>query len=113
MSDTAPVIEKRYREMLMRLPPEQRLLQTCRMFATAKRLAEGAIRATSAGPMDDETLGRELFLRLYGEKFAIHSEKWSSRDTSLSDHIVTRPQGKQEDSRVLEGTWARSRVACL
>jgi hypothetical protein len=68
MSDTAPVIEKRYREMLMRLTPEQRLLQTCRMFATAKRLAESSIRATSAGPMDDETLRRELFLRLYGRE---------------------------------------------
>jgi hypothetical protein len=68
MSDTAPVIEKRYREMLMRLTPEQRLLQTSRMFATAKRLAESSIRATSAGPMDDETLRRELFLRLYGRE---------------------------------------------
>jgi hypothetical protein len=68
MSDTAPVMEQRYREMLMRLSPEQRLLQTCRMFATAKRLAESSIRASSAGPMDDETLRRELFLRLYGRE---------------------------------------------
>jgi len=68
MSDTAPEIEKRYREMLMRLTPEQRLLQTCRMFATAKRLAESSIRDTSAGPMDDEMLRRELFLRLYGRE---------------------------------------------
>ncbi|MGB5413192.1 MAG: hypothetical protein WBN01_00995 [Polyangiales bacterium] len=66
MTDTAPVIENRYRKMLMRLTPEQRLLQTCRMFATAKRLAESSIRATSAGSMDDETLRRELFLRFYG-----------------------------------------------
>ena len=66
MSDTAPTIESRYREMLMRLTPEQRLVQACRMFATAKRLAESSIRATSARPMDDETLRRELFLRLYG-----------------------------------------------
>ncbi|MGB8330877.1 MAG: hypothetical protein WCE62_12190 [Polyangiales bacterium] len=68
MSDAAPVMEKRYREMLMRLPPEQRLLQTCRMFATAKRLAESSIRASSVGPMDDATLRRELFLRLYGRE---------------------------------------------
>ncbi len=68
MSDTAPVIEKRYHEMLMRLTPEQRLLQTCRMFATAKRLAESSIRAASAEPMDDEMLRRELFLRLYGRE---------------------------------------------
>ena len=68
MSDTAPAIEKRYREMLMQLTPEQRLLQTCRMFNTAKRLAESSIRATSARPMDDEMLRRELFLRLYGRE---------------------------------------------
>ena len=68
MSDTAPVIEKRYHEMLMRLTPEQRLLQTCRMFTTAKRLAESSIRAASAGPLDDEMLRRELFLRLYGRE---------------------------------------------
>ena len=68
MSDTAPMIEKRYHEMLMRLTREQRLLQTCRMLTTAKRLAESTIRAASAGPMDDETLRRELFLRLYGRE---------------------------------------------
>ena len=68
MSDTAPTMEKRYREMLMRLLPEQRLLQTSRMFATAKRLAESSIRAGAAGSMDDETLRRELFLRLYGRE---------------------------------------------
>jgi hypothetical protein len=61
-------METRYREMLMRLSPEQRLLRTCSMFATAKRLAESSIRARSAGPMDDETLRRELFLRLYGRE---------------------------------------------
>ena len=66
MSDTAPTIEKRYREMLMRLPPEQRLLQSCRMFATAKRLAESSIRSTRTGRIDEETLRRELFLRFYG-----------------------------------------------
>jgi hypothetical protein len=66
MSDTAAVIEKRYHQMLMRLTPEQRLLQTCRMFTTAKRLAESSIRAASARPLDDEMLRRELFLRLYG-----------------------------------------------
>ncbi|MBW1906568.1 MAG: hypothetical protein JRJ24_14935 [Deltaproteobacteria bacterium] len=66
MSDTAPTIEKRYREMLMRLPPEQRLLQSCRMFATAKRLAESSIRSKRADRIDEETLRRELFLRLYG-----------------------------------------------
>ena len=68
MSDTAPVIEERYHEMLMRLTPEQRLRQTCRMFTTAKRLAESSIRATSAGAVNDEMLRRELFLRLYGRE---------------------------------------------
>lgn len=53
MLDTAPVVKKRYREKLMRLSPEQSLLP---------------IRASSAGPMDDETLRRELFLRLYGRE---------------------------------------------
>lgn len=66
MSDTAPTVEKRYREMLMRLSPEQRILQTCRMFTTAKRLAESSIQASSTRPMDEETLRRKLFLRLYG-----------------------------------------------
>ncbi|MBW2403820.1 MAG: hypothetical protein JRF42_08430 [Deltaproteobacteria bacterium] len=68
MSDTAPAIEKRYREMLMRLPPEQRLLQSCRMFSTAKRLAEVSIRSTRTGRLDEKTLRRELFLRLYGRE---------------------------------------------
>lgn len=67
MSDTPPAMEKRYREMLMKLQPEQRLLQSCRMLTTAKRLAEASIRsAPGAGRVDDETLRRELFLRFYG-----------------------------------------------
>ncbi len=66
-SDTTPAMARRYREMLMKLPPEQRLLQSCRMFNTAKRLAESSIRSMhTAGPVDDETLRRELFLRFYG-----------------------------------------------
>ena len=66
MSDTSSMIQERYREMLMKLPPEQRLLQSCRMFATAKRLAESSIRSKRADRIDEETLRRELFLRLYG-----------------------------------------------
>jgi hypothetical protein len=31
----------------------------------------------------------------------------------VSDQIVTRAQGKQEDSRVLQGTWVRDRLACF
>jgi hypothetical protein len=52
--------------MLMQLSPEQRLLQSCRMFATAKRLAESSIRSTQTGRIDKETLRQELFLRFYG-----------------------------------------------
>lgn len=67
MSDTTPAVEQRYREMLMKLSPERRLIQSCRMFTTAKRLAESSIRSTqTAGTVDDETVRRELFLRFYG-----------------------------------------------
>ena len=66
MSDTPPAIEKRYREMLMRIEPEHRLLQSCGMLTTAKLLAEVSIRsAAGARRVDDETLRRELFLRFY------------------------------------------------
>jgi len=66
MSDTTPAVEQRYREMLMKLPPERRLIQSCRMFTTAKRLAETSIRSThTTGPVDDDALRRELFLRFY------------------------------------------------
>jgi hypothetical protein len=66
MSDTTPAMEQRYREMLMELPPERRLIQSCRMFTTAKRLAEASIRSgQAAGQADDETIRRELFLRFY------------------------------------------------
>lgn len=67
MSDTTPAMEQRYREMLMELPPERRLIQSCRMFTTAKCLAETSIRSMHAArPVDDETVRRELFLRIYG-----------------------------------------------
>ena len=67
MSDTTPAVEQRYREMLMNLPPERRLIQSCRMFTTAKRLAETSIRSAQiTRPVDDETIRRELFLRFYG-----------------------------------------------
>ena len=37
------------------------------------------------------------------EKSAVHSGRWSSGYTSLSDQIVTRARGNQENSRVLQG----------
>jgi len=67
MSDTTPAMEQRYREMLMELPPERRLIQSCRMFTTAKRLAETSIRSQqTTGHLNDETVRRQLFLRFYG-----------------------------------------------
>ena len=35
-----------------------------------------------------------------------------TRAEIVGDQIVTRAQGKQEDSRVLQGTQIRGRVAC-
>jgi len=66
MSDTTPAMEQRYREMLMKLSPERRLIQSCRMFTTAKRLAESSIRSRQTlGKVDDDIVRRELFLRFY------------------------------------------------
>ena len=66
MSDMSPMIQERYRDTLMKLPPKQRLLPSYRMLATAKRLAESAIRSKRTDQIDEETLRRELCRRLYG-----------------------------------------------
>jgi len=40
-------------------------------------------------------------------------EHQGARAELVSDRIVTRAQGKREDSRVLQGMGVRGRVACL
>jgi len=68
MKDTAPDIEKRFREMMLSRSPGERLAMACRMFSTAKSLVLAGI---SQEPEEQQREGirRRLFLRFYRDDF--------------------------------------------
>jgi hypothetical protein len=68
MPDTTPVVEQRYRAMLLSRPGEDRLRMGCSMSATARALVHASVRARDphASPA---TLRRAVFLRLYRDDF--------------------------------------------
>ena len=69
MNDTDTAIESRYREMLMRLPPQERLLRASGMFSDAKKLVEESIRQ-QMGQLTEVEMKTELFKRFYACDFS-------------------------------------------
>ena len=100
MSDTAPEIEKRYREMLMRLTPEQKASSDLQDVYHARSDSQ---KAQSETPRLDQWTTKcsagSYSSVCTEEKSAVHSGRWSSRDPSLNDQIVTRA------SRGFPGYW--------
>jgi hypothetical protein len=68
VTDTAPDIERRYRQMMLSQSPSRRVAMACRMFATAKALIRAGIRQPDEG-LSPAGWRRYLFLRLYGGDF--------------------------------------------
>lgn len=68
MKDTSPLVEEKFREMLLERSGAERLKMGCSMHATAKALvlASTLEKDPSASPA---TLRRALFLRFYGQEF--------------------------------------------
>lgn len=68
MKDTAPEVERRYREMLLSRSGAERLKMGCSMHATARTLVLASIHENDpqASPV---VVRRELFLRFYGSDF--------------------------------------------
>lgn len=69
MNDTEPVISEKYLEMLMRLPPQERLKMAGRLFSDARKLVEASIRLEMRNITDME-MKVELLKRFYGSDFS-------------------------------------------
>ena len=67
MTDTSPELARKFREMLLQRPGEERLRMGCSMHATAQALVRASIleKDPDASPA---TLRRALFLRFYGHE---------------------------------------------
>jgi len=74
VKDTPPVIERKFRQMLMKRSGEERLKMGCSMHATAQALAKAWIsqQHPSARPAE---LKRLLFLHFYGTDFKPEKRK--------------------------------------
>ena len=70
MNDTPEHVERRYRELLMKLPPLRRLQMASEMFSAARILMREGIRM-QLGPIDEGELRVQMFLRLYGDEFSL------------------------------------------
>jgi len=71
VTDTPEPIRDRYRAMLLRLSPAERLAMACRMFDTAKALALAGIRRREPAVVADSPAARQkIFLHLYRNDFS-------------------------------------------
>lgn len=69
MNDTAPELESRFIEMMMRKSGEERLRMGFEMFNMARTQALTSIRIQKPDA-DLSEISKELFLRFYGEDFS-------------------------------------------
>ncbi len=65
--DTAPDMQARYRDLLMALSPEERLVMCTRMWSDARALVEAGL-ADEPNP-EGHSLRARIFLRMYGRDF--------------------------------------------
>jgi hypothetical protein len=70
MRDTPRLIDDKYREMLLRLSPAERLAMACRMFDTARALAGAGIRQERGSVETPSYVHRQMFLRFYRNDFS-------------------------------------------
>jgi hypothetical protein len=74
VKDTPPVIERKFRHMLMKRSGEERLKMGCSMHATAQALAKASLSQQHPGARPAE-LKRLLFLHFYGTDFEAKERK--------------------------------------
>jgi len=75
MRDTPGPITDKYREMLLRLSPTERLSMACRMLKTAKTFARVGISRRQESINDPKTMRQEIFLHFYRNDFSRHEVK--------------------------------------
>ena len=74
MKDTPPLIERKFRQMLMKRSGEERLKMGCSMHATAKALAKASLLQQHPGARPAE-IKRLLFRHFYGTDFKPEERK--------------------------------------
>ena len=74
VKDTAPAVERKFRQMLLKRSGEKRLKMGCSMHATARALAVASLLQKHPGSHAAE-LKRLLFLQFYGADFAPKERK--------------------------------------
>ena len=70
MRDTSEFVSDRYRTMLLRLSPAERLAMACRMLSTAKALAQAGISRGQAPAGASPSIRQQIFLHLYRNDFS-------------------------------------------
>lgn len=68
MKDTTPEIEKRYRSLIARKSPSERLRMASSMFDTGITLMRAGLKHRNR-ELNEAQLRARVFLRLYGEDF--------------------------------------------
>ena len=69
MNDTAPEIEARFYQMIMKKSGQERMMMGFSMFDMARMQVEAGIRADNPNATRQE-IRREIFLRFYGHEFS-------------------------------------------
>ncbi len=68
MNDTSPVMEKKWRDLMMARSPSERMSMCMSMLASAKQLVKAGI-LTKNPQLSPKELSREVFLRFYRDDY--------------------------------------------
>lgn len=68
MTDTHPIIEDRFKKLIMAKTCQERLLMGCSMFDAAKRIVKSSI-IQKEPEISTQEMKTALFLRFYGGEF--------------------------------------------
>jgi len=64
LKDTSPEIEKKQRELMMKMTPNQRIEMACEMFMNSRNL----FLASLPKDLSEEEVKKKLYFRTYGEE---------------------------------------------
>lgn len=101
MKDTPAVIERKFRQMLMKRSGEERLKMGCSMHATAQALAKASVlqQHPCARPAE---IKRLLFLHFYGNDFEPEERK------RIASALAKRGEGSKPTHGRFERTFERA-----
>jgi len=105
VKDTPPVIERKFRQRLMKRSGEERLKMGCSMYATAQALAKASLLQQHPGARPAE-INRLLFLHFYGTDFGPEERKRIASALAKRGRAISEGETFSINFRIVESSDA-------